>query len=50
MVETELLTALNQTFCAALPRLQPDDVTAAVLYALGTSEHTQVKDFVSFFR
>lgn len=42
MVDTEFLTAFDSTFYANLPRLGPDDVTAAVLYALSTSEHTQV--------
>lgn len=42
MVDTEFLTAFDSTFYANLPRLKPDDVTAAVVYALSTSEHTQV--------
>lgn len=42
MVDTEFLTAFESTFYAGLPKLKPDDVTAAVLYALSTTEHTQV--------
>lgn len=43
MVDTEFLTAYNSSFYAGLPRLKTDDVTAAVLYALSTSEQTQVR-------
>lgn len=43
MVDTEFLSAIESTFYGSLPRLNPDDVTAAVLYALGTPEHTQVE-------
>lgn len=42
MVDTEFLSVYNTTFYAGLPRLKADDVAAAVLYALSTSEHTQV--------
>lgn len=42
MVDTEFLTAYDSSFYAGLPRLKPDDVTAAIIYALSTSEHTQV--------
>lgn len=42
MVDTEFLSVYNSTCYAGLPRLKADDVTAAVLYALSTSEHAQV--------
>lgn len=44
MVDTEFLAALDNSFYAGLPRLKSDDVTAALLYALSTPEHTQVND------
>lgn len=44
MVNTEFLAAYDNSFYAGLPRLEPDDVTAALLYALSTSEHTQVNN------
>ncbi|XP_031628322.1 farnesol dehydrogenase [Contarinia nasturtii] len=46
MVNTEFLTAYDSSFCAGLPRLKCDDVTAAVLYALSTSEQTQVEEVI----
>lgn len=42
MVDTEFLAEYNSSFYAGLPRLKSDDVTGAVMYALGTSELTQV--------
>lgn len=42
MVDTDFLTQYNTSLYAGLPRLKTDDVTGAVLYALSTSEHTQV--------
>lgn len=42
MVQTDFLSAYSTSFYAGLPRLKADDVTDAVLYALSTSEHTQV--------
>lgn len=42
MVDTDFLSAYSTSFYAGLPRLKADDVTGAVLYALSTSEHTQV--------
>lgn len=42
MVDTNLLSVYDSTLYEYLPKLQPADVTAAVLYALGTSEHVQV--------
>lgn len=42
MVDTEFLTQHNSSFYAGLPKLKADDVTGAVLYALSTSENTQV--------
>lgn len=50
MVDTEFLTAFDSTFYADSPRLRPDDVTAAVVYALNTSEHTQVNNIDDCFR
>lgn len=45
MVQTDFLSAYSTSFYAGLPRLKADDVTGAVLYALSTSEHTQVHTF-----
>lgn len=45
MVDTDFLSVYDSTCYAGLPRLKTDDVTAAVLYALSTSEHTQVNIF-----
>lgn len=42
MVDTDFLNAYSTSFYAGLPRLKADDVTGAVLYALSTSEQTQV--------
>lgn len=42
MVDTDFLNAYSTSFYAGLPRLEADDVTGAVLYALSTSEQTQV--------
>lgn len=47
MVDTDFLSGINSTFYAGLPRLKPDDVTAAVLYALSTSEQTEVNILIS---
>lgn len=44
MVDTDFLSIYNTSIYAGLPRLKADDVTAAVLYALSTSEHTQVNN------
>lgn len=44
MVDTDLLNAFDATIYAQLPKLKPEDVTAAVLYALSTSERAQVKN------
>lgn len=46
MVDTEFLTVYDSKFYDDLPKLKPNDVTAAVLYALSTSEHTQVNNFL----
>lgn len=43
MVDTDLLNVYESTVYAQLPKLSPADVTAAVLYALSTSEFVQVK-------
>lgn len=43
MVDTDFLSVFRTTPAyAALPKLQPADVTAAVLFALGTPETVQV--------
>lgn len=42
MVDTDFLNVYDSTVYAQLPKLNPDDVTAAVLYALSTSEFVQV--------
>lgn len=47
MVDTEFLSVYDSTCYAGLPRLKADDVTAAVLYALSTSKHTQVNIWFS---
>lgn len=43
MVDTDFLNVYDSTVYAQLPKLNPSDVTAAVLYALSTSEFVQVK-------
>lgn len=43
MVDTDFLNGYDSTVYAQLPKLNPDDVTAAVLYALSTSQFVQVK-------
>lgn len=48
MVDTEFLTAFDSSFYSGLPRLKPDDVTAAVLYALSTPKYTQVRIVLPF--
>lgn len=42
MVDTEFLNAFNSVAYSSLPKLQTNDVTAALLYALGTPEYVQV--------
>lgn len=42
MVDTDLLNVYDSTVYAQLPKLNPADVTSAVLYALSTSEYVQV--------
>lgn len=43
MVDTDFLNVYDSTVYAQLPKLNPADVTAAVLYALSTSEFVQVR-------
>lgn len=50
MVDTEFLNVYDSKFYENLPKLKPSDVTAAVLYALSTSEHTQVNNFLKLGR
>lgn len=43
MVETDFLNVYDSTVYKELPRLNPSDVTAAILYALSTPESVQVR-------
>lgn len=43
MVDTEFLNAFNSAAYSSLPKLQANDVTAALVYALGTPENVQVR-------
>lgn len=45
MVDTDMLTAFNSVAHLSLPKLLAKDVTAALLYALGTPEYVQVNIF-----
>lgn len=43
MVDTELLDTFSSGFKDFMTKLQPEDVTQAILYALGTPDRVQVR-------
>lgn len=45
MVDTDFLNVYSQAV-DALPKLQPEDVAKAVLYALDTPDGVQVEDII----
>lgn len=48
MVDTDFLNVYDSTVYAQLPKLNPTDVTAAVLYALSTPEFVQVRTRIDY--
>lgn len=44
MTETHLLDGMNQELIADMPKLQPSDISDAIIYALGSSENCQVRN------
>lgn len=43
MVDTDILTAMNQEVVSRLPKLSVSDVSDAVLYALSTPDTVRVR-------
>lgn len=50
MVDTDILTAMNQEVISRLPKLGVSDVTDAVVYALSTPDTVRVSKFWSISR
>ena len=44
MVQSNMLNNLNQEMIAHMPKLQPSDISDAIIYALGTPERCQVRN------
>lgn len=43
MVDTDLIDSFSSNFKDYMPKLKAEDVTAAIMYALGTPDRVQVK-------
>lgn len=46
MVDSEMLSCMNQELVATLPKLQVEDVAEAILYAVNTPDRVRVDDII----
>lgn len=50
MVDTDLIESFSADFKNYMPKLQAEDVTAAILYTLGTPDRVQVGQVLKLVR
>uniref|UniRef100_A0A336MY33 CSON002860 protein n=1 Tax=Culicoides sonorensis TaxID=179676 RepID=A0A336MY33_CULSO len=46
MVDTDMIDTFNSNFKDYMPKLKAEDITAAILYALGTPDRVQVEEII----
>jgi NADP+-dependent farnesol dehydrogenase len=46
MVDTDLIDSFSSNFKDVMPKLKAEDVTAAIMYALGTPDRVQVEEII----